>query len=130
MPRTPPSRLLARILCGGASTLTGIALVPLIWTLRLEIAVLCAVVYGAGLGTPCVLWLQVLEDCGSVVVRSTRSLSVFTLVFGLCLAAAIVGGAAVFQGYENGVDIILAAVAGRLALEGLVLGVGDGVEQY
>jgi hypothetical protein len=63
-------------------------------------------------------------------VRSTRSLSVFTLVFGLCLAAAIVGGAAVFQGYENGVDIILAAVAGRLALEGLVLGVGDGVEQY
>jgi hypothetical protein len=24
----------------------------------------------------------------------------------------------------------LAAVAGRLALEGLVLGVGDGVEQY
>ena len=129
-PRIPPSRLSARTLCSAASALAEIAFIPLIWTLRLEIAVPSAAVYGAGLGTVCVTCFQVLEDCGSGVTRSTGSLSVVALVLGLCLAGAIVGGAAVLQGFETGGAIMLGAVAGCLVVGGLGLGIGYGVKPY
>ncbi|KAF3050130.1 hypothetical protein E8E11_008510 [Didymella keratinophila] len=127
VPRIPPSRVSARTLCGAASILTGITLIPLIWTLRLEMAVSCAVVYGAGLGGVCTLWLQVVKDCGSGVAKGRAgALSAFALVLGLCAAGAVVGGAAVLQGFEAGGAMTVGAVAGGSVVGGLGLGVGGG----
>jgi hypothetical protein len=124
----PRLRLSARKTCGAASILTGLALVPLIWTLRLEVSVPCAVVYGAGLGTMCTLWVQMLMGSGDGGARPIAPVS--APVLGLCVAGAVVGGAAVLQGYEKGVEIVLGAVAGCLVLGGLILGFQDGVRHW
>jgi hypothetical protein len=126
--RIPRLRLSARKTCGAASILTGLALVPLIWTLRLEVSVPCAVVYGAGLGTMCTLWVQMLMGSGDGGARPIAPVSAPAL--GLCVAGAVVGGAAVLQGYEKGVEIVLGAVAGCLVLGGLILGFQDGVRHW
>lgn len=124
VPRIPPSRVSVRRLCGGASLLMGTtAILPLIWTLRLEVSVPCAVVHGFGLGTVCTLWVKMVVECGDGVAMGQAS--VFVLAIALCVAGAVVAGAAVLQGYEKGVGVVLGAVAACSGFGGLALGSED-----
>lgn len=127
-PRVYSSRLSASALCGAASILNGIAIIPLIWMLRLEVSVPCAVVYGAGLRAVCPLWAQSVVDCRDGGARPITP--VLALLFGLCAAGAIVGGAAVLQGVNKGAGIVLGVVAGCSLLGGLIVGTERAVRHW
>ncbi|KAF3044316.1 hypothetical protein E8E12_007333 [Didymella heteroderae] len=131
VPRVPSNRLSACLLCGAASVLSGTAIIPLIWMFGVEVTVPCAVVYGAGLGTVCTLWMTMLMECGNgVAMGRVGWLSAFALVLGLCTGGAVVGVAAVLQGCKKGVGITLGALAGCLILSGLGFGIGGVVRHW
>ncbi|KAF1922975.1 uncharacterized protein M421DRAFT_335689 [Didymella exigua CBS 183.55] len=132
VPRIPPRRLSSSTLCGVAGVVAGAATVPLVWMQSLGVAVPCAAVYGAALGCVAVLWVTVFSRC----VEAFRAggvgglVDVCGLVAGLSAAGGVVGAAALLQGLESGVEVLLGVVVGGLVLGGLGMGGRDFVRRW
>lgn len=124
IPRISPNRLSPAVMCSAASILAGIAILPLVWMRRVDIAVVCAAVFGVGLGCVSTLWGKVFRECveGAGTRGLRRWMQVLVLVGGLGAGAEVAGAAAVLERWGNGVEIVLGAVSGCLVLGCFIVG--------
>lgn len=124
VPSISPNRLSPAVLCSAASILAGTAILPLVWVRRVDVAVVCAAVFGVGLGCVGTLWGKVFRECveGAGTRGLRRWIQMLVLVGGLGAGAGLVGAAAVLERWGNGVEIVLGAVSGYLVLGGFIVG--------
>lgn len=128
VPRTPASRLAPSTLFTASALAAGIAMVPMVWMRVLSVAVPCGVVFGAGFGGVCLLWVRICAVFGGGGEEEVgRWVCVGMAVTGLGAGGGVVVAAAVLERWEGGVEMLLGAVAGCAVLGGLVVWAGIAV---
>lgn len=130
LPKVAPHRLSPSSLLTASFLLNAVAVIPLIWTPVLGVAVPCAAVFGVGLGGVCAVGVSVV-----VVESGPRGEEVrwgwqgwgVTVAGGASAGCVVLGGAVVLERCDGGVEILFGAVAACLGLGGLAMSMLGGV---
>lgn len=123
LPQIPPHRLSPITLFAASVLLTAVAMIPLVWTTSLGVAVTCAAVFGMGLGGGCALGVRVVVGRGRGNGEDGGKWRWMMLVIaGVGVGAGVLGAAAVLERRERGVQIVLGAVAVYLGMCGVLVG--------